>query len=424
MGASTLRRKANLSEDAAMSDPKYAGEKTSRKDMFGDEDDEGLGEVEEDDEEDQDDQDDEEEGDKEKDYEEDDDEEDDDEEEDDEDDNEEEDDNDDDEGDKVVQYDNDDEDRVARNGAPNETQSLIDQVRSAQEKDAKKGRDVRKQIKAWEQALRMRISMQKLVTAASRMPAPSDVDDYENESPEAAASLRESADALDNLAGEILEARTALWKDNVPALANMDASGSTPERALESLETQISPYRRARLAQWSSKIAAAPGGGAAARLQLKAMNQNAVEQIDQTLSGDGLDRLVDRTRVWRSDEPRLSGGDESHPEVFDDNDFYSGLLRDLLDNAGLVEAGASASASNALGKKRKRQVDVRASKGRRIRYDVIERIQNFMPPVPRNFWNDEQSARLFSQLAGSEDSDDPAEEAPVVDSSDGFRLFG
>ena len=37
MGASTMRRKAHLSEDAALAGPKYAGVKASRQELFGDE---------------------------------------------------------------------------------------------------------------------------------------------------------------------------------------------------------------------------------------------------------------------------------------------------------------------------------------------------------------------------------------------------
>lgn len=422
MGASTMRRKAHLSEDAALAGPKYAGVKASRQELFGDEEEGGK---------ESDDDEDDEEGDEEEDEEpesdnvedeggesgEDDDDDvddvDDDEVDDDDvDDSEEADDNGD-KGDKVL---------GAKPPQPDESQTLLEQVHTTQEKDAKKGRDVRKQIKAWEQALRMRIAMQKLVTAASRLPAPTDYDEYEDEAPNASASLRESADTLDRLASELLEARVALWKSNVSALSSLDARG-TPERAAASLEEQVTPFRRTLLTRWSSKIAAAPSGGAAARLQLKAMNQGAVEQIDQALAGDGLSRLVDRTRVWRGDEPRLSGDDESHPEVFDDSDFYSSLLRDLLDNAGLVEAGASATASSALSRKRKRAVDTRASKGRRIRYDVMERVQNFMPPVPSNLWDDAQSVRLFAQLAGSDEAAKPAAEEPAAETADGFRLF-
>lgn len=76
------------------------------------------------------------------------------------------------------------------------------------------------------------------------------------------------------------------------------------------------------------------------------MNQSVVEQMDQALAGDGMDRLVDRTRVWRGDDTARLGvtqpADEtaSRPtdvNVFDDSDFYAQLLRDLIDNASIVE---------------------------------------------------------------------------------------
>lgn len=73
-------------------------------------------------------------------------------------------------------------------------------------------------------------------------------------------------------------------------------------------------------------------------------------------------------------------------------------------------------------------MDVRASKGRRIRYEVMDKVQNFMPPVPRTRWADDQISRFFTSLAGSDGAPEeavangePEPEAPVAD---GFRVFG
>ena len=150
-----------------------------------------------------------------------------------------------------------------------------------------------------------------------------------------------------------------------------------------------------------------------------------------------MDRLVQRTQVWRADDMDRLGviattSQESRPtdtEVFDDSDFYAQLLRDLIDNAGIMETGASNAASDALmSRKRKRNVDVRASKGRRLRYEVMEKVQNFMPPIPRVTWDDAQTERLFSQLAStttaSADTMEPESDEPTWSENDGFRLLG
>jgi protein AATF/BFR2 len=73
--------------------------------------------------------------------------------------------------------------------------------------------------------------------------------------------------------------------------------------------------------------------------------------------------------------------------------------------------------------KKKKQVDTRASKGRKIRYQVHEKIQNFMAPEPRGTWHDEMVEELFSSLLGSEDTvvAQSSDEVALVD--DGFKIM-
>lgn len=325
-----------------------------------------------------------------------------------------------------------------------ETLSVMQQIREKREQDANKGRDVQKQIKNWEKALRLRIAFQKIVTDVSRIPPPEELDKFINVAPGARDDLDKVAAELEDIASQILDIRMHLWRHNVPALAEqLDREVRTeasPAKALQDLERVLEPHTTGILMRWSNKIAAASdsrNGTASSRLQLRAMNQNVVDQIQQALAGDGMSRLVDRTRVWRGDAERLgvlADGDESGPqvdaEVFDDSDFYAQLLRDLIENAGMMESGTSTAASDALhSRKRKRNVDVRASKGRRLRYHVMENVQNFMPPIPRTTWDDAQIDRLFSHLASATAPQDPepepeSEEPPAWSGSDGFRLFG
>jgi len=82
-------------------------------------------------------------------------------------------------------------------------------------------------------------------------------------------------------------------------------------------------------------------------------------------------------------------------DIFDDRDFYVSLLREVLaDGAGAKDAlgGESTNAREireevqgrrANKKKTNADVERRASKGRKIRYVPIEKLQNFMTPQPR-----------------------------------------
>lgn len=54
-------------------------------------------------------------------------------------------------------------------------------------------------------------------------------------------------------------------------------------------------------------------------------------------------------------------------------------------------------------KKPKKVVDTKASKGRKLRYEVHERLQNFMVPIPlaaSGGWHEEKVDELFASLMG------------------------
>ena len=85
-------------------------------------------------------------------------------------------------------------------------------------------------------------------------------------------------------------------------------------------------------------------------------------------------------------------------ETFDDSDFYGQLLQEFLESRGMQQAGKDA-VGGAQVPKRRKQVDRNASKGRKLRFQVMDKLVNFMSPV--------ESARpvfadqLFTNLFGS-----------------------
>ena len=86
-------------------------------------------------------------------------------------------------------------------------------------------------------------------------------------------------------------------------------------------------------------------------------------------------------------------------------------------------------------------VDTKASKGRKLRYEVHEKLQNFMVPIPlaaNGGWHEEKIDELFSSImgrtlppqAGVEGGEADGDEAELMRKVDaelrvgGFRLFG
>ncbi|KAE9393452.1 TRAUB-domain-containing protein [Gymnopus androsaceus JB14] len=134
------------------------------------------------------------------------------------------------------------------------------------------------------------------------------------------------------------------------------------------------------------------------------------------------------TGVEARDEPEVD------VEIFDDTDFYQQLLRDVIDARDA--SGANDWMVIQKQKKAKKKVDTKASKGRKLRYDVHEKLQNFMAPVHvKGSWHEEQIDELFSSLLGKGFEDAMNAQADDVDLSvrveelpngalEGFRVFG
>ncbi|GAA5874675.1 hypothetical protein JCM3774_004779 [Rhodotorula dairenensis] len=472
VGTSKLRKKGE-----AVLDAKYDGKKGSRAAIFGDQDDdddEQGGQFEDDDDSEdemgdfedlegvEDDKDDEDE--------------------DDEDDEDEDDEDDEDEDEDVESDDADGDEAPKRRADPTavppsrakqqDERAMVSQLKQAASADVEKGRAVKKQLAFCDSLLESRIKLQKAVGAANLLPRPDKAPTYYQAvgQDDVDQTLRELA----GLSEELFELRQGLLAQNEKIDLPVDFGASRKRKRtsvaagdheyldamlsdLQTLETTFDPFLRATVTKWSDKVLAASGlaaGGSkgGADKKFKAVNQNAMAQIDHALSATGeRERLVRRTKVRRGDgkpvgitaavvsgeaggangdgaaternialtplvdEARTTrsvaaagagaGNKEVDDECFDDSDFYQQLLRDVvesrmldLDDATMTQLRQATALAR--GKKVKKVVDTRASKGRKIRYHVHEKVQNFMIPIEAGNWHDEQIDELFASLLG------------------------
>ena len=186
-------------------------------------------------------------------------------------------------------------------------------------------------------------------------------------------------------------------------------------------------YRDSTCDRWYRKSAVsvgkAVGGGAGGGL--KAFNQSISQQVSSTMRAPA--RLIEKSQppkrsapirvgerraAVRSDEADdddedkaetvnvdgLDEGEARESELYDDVDFYEQLLKEFLESgndAGV--AGGPSVVSKQI--KRRKNVDRKASKGRKIRYHVQEPLVNFTQAndVEVPAW----AERVFSQLFAS-----------------------
>lgn len=103
----------------------------------------------------------------------------------------------------------------------------------------------------------------------------------------------------------------------------------------------------------------------------------------------------------------MGGGVQGYDtEIFDDGDHYQDILRELIerkasatDSSDPVAMGQHWVELSKLRAKVKRKVDTKASKGRKIRYHVHEKLVNFFAPDPSVHPSSDQAKDdLFASL--------------------------
>ncbi|KAJ4376382.1 rRNA-processing protein bfr2 [Neocucurbitaria cava] len=290
--------------------------------------------------------------------------------------------------------------------------------------DVAKGQAVKTQRKTFDSLLNTRIRLQKALISTNSMVA----EPYKAESaPDAPIEAAEAAaltllNNLTHLRLSLDEAKTGQKRKRTV----FDSSTPSSEiwSSIQNTESSTLPYRKAILERWSNKTKATTVTNNKARLNASAQ-QTLTEVLDAQLSSS---HLVTRTQTPRSCAPLQSSIKlpQPDPSIYDDADFYGLLLKELLEqrsadlNAtnGTAEFVVQAPWQVAREAKTKKVVDTKASKGRRLRYTVQEKLQNFMAPEERGEWGDRQRDDLFSSLFGQRLGLGEAEEAVESEGED------
>uniref|UniRef100_A0A453KB41 Apoptosis-antagonizing transcription factor C-terminal domain-containing protein n=1 Tax=Aegilops tauschii subsp. strangulata TaxID=200361 RepID=A0A453KB41_AEGTS len=174
---------------------------------------------------------------------------------------------------------------------------------------------------------------------------------------------------------------------------------------MQKVQTRITLFRNTEIDKWQRKTQVTTGA-AALKGRLHAFNQNISDQVAGYMRDPS--RMINRMYLRKSDVGVFGEGKdvEGDPELIDDSEFYHQLLKEFLESC---DTGASESAFYALRKKqhkKRKLVDRRASKSRKIRYSVHEKIANFMAPVPMTV--PPMASKLFENLFGMGNQKAPA----------------
>ncbi|XP_059479138.1 protein AATF-like [Neocloeon triangulifer] len=318
--------------------------------------------------------------------------------------------------------------------------------------EVQKGNAVKNQLLLWDNLLEIRIQMQKNVKLANQLPVSGDFPKFASAGgKEFQTAQKKCLGKVTGLLEKFLDLQNALLKQNpetkkisvnkrqkssdnqkedndeeIPSSGEEIESEEEVEESkqpkkkmrLEDLSLSISDshcnflgFRNSTIQKWSDKTKIAQGKFSSKNFS--AFEQSTLKQIEHILADRT--RLLKRTRTKRSnykilgtEEKENGEGTEDNDEllcneIFDDDDFYHQLLRELIEHKSEgvtdpVQLGRQWISLQKLRSKMKRKIDTRATKGRKIRYTVMPKLVNFMAPVDRGDWTEEAKNELFSSL--------------------------
>ncbi|KAK3316380.1 apoptosis antagonizing transcription factor-domain-containing protein [Apodospora peruviana] len=334
--------------------------------------------------------------------------------------------------------DDDDDQRAELRKIMSEGQkSIVATMSLAAKADAEKGAAVRQQRRAFDSILNLRIRLQKALVAANSFnvvePSSQDasMEPYQA-AEEAAVKLWNTIDSVRHSLMPTTKAKAG-EKRKRDAIT-LETSNQDIWESMQSLESAAVSHRRKVLDKWSGRVRST------ATVKTRRLGESTSQTLtvvldDQLLSGD---RLIKRARTPRSCAPTQAARKvEEDKDIYDDADFYQLLLKELVDQRSTDAAApggdfvATVRWAALKEAKTRKQVDRKASKGRKLRYTVHEKLQNFMAPEDRRKWEDHAIDRFFGTLFGQKmelkeddvDEDEDQEMGGLAVEEDGLRLF-
>lgn len=286
--------------------------------------------------------------------------------------------------------------------------------------EIKKGESVQNQQKIWEKLLEVRIKAQKMMTTANALP------DYDahiellevDDDGQFSDKIEETSSQLYNLLDNLIELQSNLVK-NYSETKNLTLKRKSKSKSgnilmkrsklaeyadlVEENYDSYSDFRTKTLQKWHERTKSVKEmKGSLGNIDIMTKIQNAMLKKDE---------IIKKTQLYRGGYSLFGKDakieDDIHsPEIFDDSEFYHQQLRELIEyKSGLDENQAEITQKlielQKVRGKMKKRIDTRASKGRKIRYIVHNKLVNFMAPRDESTMPDEARKELFNSLFGA-----------------------
>lgn len=326
--------------------------------------------------------------------------------------------------------------------------------------DIEKGKGIKNQINIWDLLLEGRIKFQKCLAASNQLPKHDNFKQFETHGgAEFQSLLLQNQKSLKKLLNSLMklqhvtlnskahlkrfsdETNTSKYKssDDDEIISGSDVDDNNKLEAsekhqklkkltdfaneIEKRHKEFEEFRNETIQKWNDKTRI----GQISSKNFSAFEESTLKQIKHVMLDKN--RLIKRTQIKRSSYHILGEADEDVPpvkktktnetdvnsdkknetgtqkEIFDDDDFYHQLLSELLKRKAVdvtdpVQLGRQWIQLQKIRSKMKKKVDVKASKGRKVRYVVHPKLVNFMMPIDNFAVSDESRTELLNSLFG------------------------
>uniref|UniRef100_A0A8D0C751 Apoptosis antagonizing transcription factor n=1 Tax=Salvator merianae TaxID=96440 RepID=A0A8D0C751_SALMN len=369
----------------------------------------------------------------------------------------------------------DTEEEMEAGDATTEGDALLTFSKDKVAEEVDKGKAVKNQLALWDQLLEGRIKLQKALLTANQLPQPQTFLEFKKRGGQEFASevknsykalkalLRNLVSLQDELLYQYSGTRYLVDGQHVREESDEDIQSSSdegtkerekdkgargaPKRKIEMEDypefaakrfAQFRSYRDTALQKWHDRTKLASGKLGKG---FGSFERSILTQIEHIMMDK--ERLLRRTQTKRSAyrvlgkplpspelPPEASPGQaedllpvtsnahlkDVDEEIFDDDDFYHQLLRELierktssLDPNDQVAMGRQWLAIQKLRSKIRKKVDTKASKGRKVRYHVHSKLVSFMAPIDQSTMNDDARTELYRSLFGKRENPSGAE---------------
>lgn len=305
-----------------------------------------------------------------------------------------------------------------------EDESKVDE-QSQISKDVQKGVAIQNQLLIWEKLLEIRIHSQKVLLKANSLPQTDSFQQFTSHD-EFNVAVQKTSNNVENLLSKMCSLQKAL-NNQYPDIKQIGEKRKRTDysddedkisklaKKLESDFVNFKDYRNATISKWYDRTKVLVPGAKSSKqptfdilrnIQGVLSNKDELIKKSQLLKG-GLEIIGMKSETAQE---QLNDTSESEPvhysEIYDDTDFYHTQLRELIEfkantSSNPTEMTKQFIELQKLRNKIKKVVDTRASKGRKIRYAVHNKMVNFMARNDPTEWTDEAKTELFSSLFGS-----------------------